>query len=189
MTGIPIFTAKQFSLLAWPFRPGPFTPKKDQLFLRLCECALTLFSAFCKGGVQNRIFSPRLCTLTGGIRSVVFLKERYEPGECNDVLTEAELRRIRNKTPKPVICRLPVVPTTGFLRLTQIIGDSEADPPLPALIPVAASTWWLWVRQGRVPKPIKLSRSITVWPVEGILSLIKRINECQGFHDADSAEN
>jgi len=29
---------------------------------------------------------------------------------------------------------------TAFLRLTQIVGDPKAEPPIPALIPVSKST-------------------------------------------------
>lgn len=63
------------------------------------------------------------------------------------------------------------LPTTGFLRLTQIIGDPSAQPPLPALIPVKKSCWWAGVRSGRFPKPIKFGRC-TMWRVEDIKSLI-----------------
>ena len=36
---------------------------------------------------------------------------------------------------------LRTLPETGFLRLPQIVGDSKAQPPVPALIPVSRSTW------------------------------------------------
>lgn len=35
-------------------------------------------------------------------------------------------------------------------------------------IPVAASTIWEWVRQGKFPKPFKLSESVTVWRLDDI---------------------
>jgi predicted DNA-binding transcriptional regulator AlpA len=63
------------------------------------------------------------------------------------------------------------LPETGFLRLKQIIGDKEKR--IPALIPVCASTWWAGVKQGRYPKPIKISPKVTVWRVEDICALIK----------------
>ena len=34
------------------------------------------------------------------------------------------------------------LPTEGFLRLNQIIGNKDA----PAIIPVSRSTWWAGVR-------------------------------------------
>lgn len=66
------------------------------------------------------------------------------------------------------------LPATGFLRLPQIVGDPKADPPVPALIPVSKSTWWLGVRSGRFPRPIKLGPKTTVWRVEDIRALIER---------------
>jgi prophage regulatory protein len=66
------------------------------------------------------------------------------------------------------------LPTTGFVRLTQIIGSPKSDPPIPAIIPVSKSTWWAGVKSGRYPKPIKsLGPRITAWKVEDIRTLIE----------------
>lgn len=67
------------------------------------------------------------------------------------------------------------LPETGFLRLTQIIGDANANPPIPAIIPVSKSTWWSGVKSGRYPQPVKtLGLRITAWRVEDILALIEQ---------------
>ena len=66
------------------------------------------------------------------------------------------------------------LPETGFLRLTQIIGDAKAEPPIPAVIPVSKSTWWEGVKTGRYPQPVRtLGRRITAWRVEDIRELIE----------------
>jgi prophage regulatory protein len=64
------------------------------------------------------------------------------------------------------------LPETGYLRLPQIIGDRNAEPPIPAVIPVSKSTWWDGVKSGRFPKPVKLGPRITAWRVEDIRALI-----------------
>lgn len=64
------------------------------------------------------------------------------------------------------------LPETGFLRLSQIIGDPRAEPPIPAIIPVKKSCWWDGVRTGRFPKPVKLGPRVTAWRVEDIRALI-----------------
>ncbi len=65
------------------------------------------------------------------------------------------------------------LPETGFLRLTQIIGNPKAVPPIPAVIPVSKSTWWEGVRTGRYPQPVRtLGLRITAWRVEDIRALI-----------------
>lgn len=66
------------------------------------------------------------------------------------------------------------LPETGYVRLQQIIGDSKATPPIPALIPVSKSTWWAGVKSGRYPKGKKLSTRITGWRIEDIRALIER---------------
>ncbi len=64
------------------------------------------------------------------------------------------------------------LPETGFLRLRQIIGDPNSNPPISPLIPVKKSCWWQGVRDGRFPNSIKLGPRITVWRVEDIRDLI-----------------
>lgn len=63
------------------------------------------------------------------------------------------------------------LPETGYLRLPQIIGDKNADPPIPAIIPVSKSTWWAGVKSGRYPKSTRLGPRITVWTVSSIREL------------------
>lgn len=69
--------------------------------------------------------------------------------------------------------KMSTLPETGFLRLKQIIGDPEADPPVPPIIPVRKSSWWVGVKDGRFPKPLKLGPRTTVWRVEDIRRLIE----------------
>ena len=64
------------------------------------------------------------------------------------------------------------LPETGFVRLSQIVGDPKGDPPVPAIIPVSKSTWWQGVKSGIYPAPVKLSPRITVWRVDDIRKLI-----------------
>ncbi len=64
------------------------------------------------------------------------------------------------------------LPETGFVRLSQIIGDPKAKPPIPPIIPVRKSCWWAGVRSGRFPKPVKLGPRVTAWRVEDIRALI-----------------
>jgi hypothetical protein len=64
------------------------------------------------------------------------------------------------------------LPETGFLRIPQIIGDPNAEPPIPPIIPVGKSTWWEGVRTGRFPAPVKLGPRITAWRVEDVRRLV-----------------
>ncbi len=66
------------------------------------------------------------------------------------------------------------LPETGYVRLSGIVGNPDADPPIPAIIPVSKSTWWAGVRSGRYPQPVRtLGARITAWRVEDIRALIK----------------
>ncbi len=68
------------------------------------------------------------------------------------------------------------LPSTGYLRLAQIIGNKRSKPPIPAVIPVCSSSWWNGVKKGIYPAPVKLSANVTAWKVEDIRALIVRIN-------------
>jgi len=59
-------------------------------------------------------------------------------------------------------------------RLTDI-GDPDADPPIPAIIPVGRSTWWDGVKNGRFPKPVKLRPRTTAWRVEDLREWIEQV--------------
>lgn len=56
------------------------------------------------------------------------------------------------------------LPATGLLREKEIV---------PSLIPVARSTWWKWVREGKVPQPIRIG-GMTAWKTEDIRALIEK---------------
>lgn len=55
---------------------------------------------------------------------------------------------------------------SGFLRLKSIIGPGGP-------IPVSKSTWWLGVKTGRYPQPVKLGPRLTVWRTEDIDALVR----------------
>jgi hypothetical protein len=69
-----------------------------------------------------------------------------------------------------------LLPATGFVRIWNIIGDSKANPPTPAIIPVSRSTWYAGVKSGRYPQSIRLGPRITAWRVEDIRRLISGSN-------------
>jgi predicted DNA-binding transcriptional regulator AlpA len=75
------------------------------------------------------------------------------------------------------------LPMSGFVRLSRIVGDPHANPPIPALVAVGKSSWWLGVKNGRYPKGIKLGPRTTVWSLQAIHDCIqKRVVE-GGSHD------
>lgn len=68
-----------------------------------------------------------------------------------------------------------VLPTTGFIRLPNIIGNPKSDPPITPLIPVSKSSWWAGIKSGIYPQPIKLGARSTAWRVEDIRELITKL--------------
>lgn len=64
------------------------------------------------------------------------------------------------------------LPDTGYVRLSNILGNAKAKPPVPAIYPVSKSTWWAGVKAGRFPKPVKLGPRTTAWRVKDIRELI-----------------
>lgn len=63
---------------------------------------------------------------------------------------------------------IPSIPSIGYLRAAQIIGDPTATPPIPAILPISKTTFYALIRAGKFPKSMKLSRNLAVWPVDAI---------------------
>jgi len=59
------------------------------------------------------------------------------------------------------------IPTTGFLRIRQIL----------ALIPISPTSWWTGVASGKYPKGIKLGARTTVWRAEDIYALMDSLSQ------------
>ena len=62
------------------------------------------------------------------------------------------------------------IPNEGFIRLKQLIGAEADSVPI---VPVSAATIWNWVRQGKFPKPVRLSPAITAWKVQDIRDFLE----------------
>lgn len=62
---------------------------------------------------------------------------------------------------------LSELPKEGFVRLPQIL----------AVIPISKSQFWLGVKNGHFPRPIKLGAKTTAWRVEDIRELSKAQSE------------
>lgn len=56
-------------------------------------------------------------------------------------------------------------PLKGFLRLPKVLD----------LYPVSEAAWWAGVKEGRYPKPVKLSPRCSAWTVESIKQLIDSV--------------
>ena len=69
------------------------------------------------------------------------------------------------------------IPETGFLRLSQILGNPKSNPPTPPIIPISKSSWWQGVSSRRYPAPLKLSPRVTVWRIEDIREMIARLGD------------
>lgn len=43
----------------------------------------------------------------------------------------------------------------------------------PGILPVSHSTFWAWVKEGKLPQGTKLSPRVTVWKASDIYALVK----------------
>lgn len=55
------------------------------------------------------------------------------------------------------------LPETGLLRIKQVLR----------FVPVSRSNWWQGVKEGRYPKPLKLSERVTCWKAVDIRALVE----------------
>lgn len=54
------------------------------------------------------------------------------------------------------------------------ISELASTPDKEGRLPVSPTTVWRWVREGRFPKPFKLSDRVTVWDADEVESFIQR---------------
>jgi prophage regulatory protein len=65
---------------------------------------------------------------------------------------------------------MPSIPDTGYLRLSQIIGDAKKG--IAPLIPISSTTWWAGIKAGRYPAGVKIGARATGWRCEDIRALV-----------------
>jgi len=56
-----------------------------------------------------------------------------------------------------------------LLRVHEIAGDRAKGKD--GILPIGVSTWWLWVKQGRAPQPVRLGR-VTCWRESEVMALL-----------------
>lgn len=62
-----------------------------------------------------------------------------------------------------------VYPAGALVRVSEICRDARTGQP--GLLPIHRSTWWKWVKEGRVPPGRKLGTKTTAWPIEVVLAI------------------
>lgn len=65
------------------------------------------------------------------------------------------------------------LPEVGFLRLSQLLGDPKAEPPIPPILPVSRASWWAGIKAGRYPAGVKLGPRTTAWRAADIKALVE----------------
>jgi prophage regulatory protein len=63
------------------------------------------------------------------------------------------------------------LPSTGYVRLPQIIGDPKRG--IPGVLPIGRTTFLTGVKAGKYPKPVKLGARTVAWRVEDIHALLE----------------
>ena len=67
------------------------------------------------------------------------------------------------------------LPQVGFVRLSTILGNPKAVPPIDPIIPISKSSWWEGIKKGIYPKPVKLSERTTAWKWQDIHDLVAKL--------------
>ena len=56
-----------------------------------------------------------------------------------------------------------------WLRLVDVVGDTKAEPPIEALIPVSRSTIYRLIAAGKFPAPVKPLPTISLWSRDEVM--------------------
>lgn len=63
-----------------------------------------------------------------------------------------------------------------LLKLDQIIGNPDADPPITPILPISRASWYQGISEGRYPKPLKIGLRSVAWRRSDIIDLLKEIS-------------
>jgi integrase len=74
---------------------------------------------------------------------------------------------VKRETFKPPHGSFREMPETGFVRAKQI----------HQFFGIGLSTWWLWVKEGRAPKGVRLGSRTTAWRAEHSRSLLDQLSQ------------
>ena len=56
-----------------------------------------------------------------------------------------------------------------------LIGNPDANPPIPPLYPVSRSTWLKGIKEGRYPQPVRLSAKKIAWRRSDVIALLESL--------------
>ncbi len=73
-----------------------------------------------------------------------------------------------------------------FYRLRDIIGDRKRG--ITGILPISRAAWYAGVKDGRYPKPVKLSEKTSAWRSTDIEALVERLNKGRWNEPAGEAE-
>ncbi|ABL65646.1 phage transcriptional regulator, AlpA [Chlorobium phaeobacteroides DSM 266] len=62
-----------------------------------------------------------------------------------------------------------------FYRLREIIGDRKQG--IPGIVPISRAAWYAGIKEGRYPKPVKLSEKTSAWRASDIEMLVERLSK------------
>ncbi len=66
-----------------------------------------------------------------------------------------------------------VTASSAYLRVSEIANNRRTGAR--GIIPVAAATWWAWVKAGKAPQSIRLSAGVTVWRAADVLAFAESL--------------
>ena len=67
----------------------------------------------------------------------------------------------------------PQIPSTGYMRLEQIVGNRKKG--IPPILPICRSSFLNRVKLGIYPQPIRLTERTVAWKAESIRELIQSL--------------
>lgn len=65
-----------------------------------------------------------------------------------------------------------VLPSTGFVKMTTIIGDRKKG--IVGVFPISRTAWLSGIKTGRYPAPVRLGPNSVAWRVEDIRAMLDR---------------
>ena len=87
-----------------------------------------------------------------------------------ELLEHPKLKKYIDKRIEAKMDVAPDIPKEGFLRLQDIVKNPNNPHPL---IPISRAGWYAGIKEGKYPKPVRLSARAVAWRREDIVAIMR----------------
>ncbi len=89
-------------------------------------------------------------------------------------MSEKHTLKVKDPTHSPPKLTYQNLQALTLLRIYHILGDPNANPPIPPILPISKSSFYKLIAEGTIAAPLKFNRS-SFWRLSDIKKILDEI--------------